>query len=271
MAAMLKRWGSRGRGLVLLAALAGCGVTARLGWWQLDRAEQKLDLQARIQGRAVQQPLLQDELARDADRAAGQHFRQTVLRGRWLADRTVYLDNRQMNARQGFYVVTPLQIGPGDVVLVQRGWVPRDFTDRNRLPFLVTPSGQVQVPGRVAPPPGQLLSLASVDQGLIRQNLDIEAFARELGQPLRLFTLQQTAAARASAQAGEPPQALADDGLLRDWPVVAVDVGKHHGYAFQWFALCALILGLTVWFQFIRPASRRDGRAERRPPTESSE
>jgi surfeit locus 1 family protein len=35
-----------------------------------------------------------------------------------------------------------------------------------------------------------------------------------------------------------------------------LDVSKHQGYAFQWFALCALISGLYVWFQLIRPRRR---------------
>jgi surfeit locus 1 family protein len=55
------------------------------------------------------------------------------------------------------------------------------------------------------------------------------------------------------------------DSLLRQWPEVALDVGKHHGYAFQWFALCALIVGLTAWFQFIRPARRNSSRIQPEP------
>jgi hypothetical protein len=43
------------------------------------------------------------------------------------------------------------------------------------------------------------------------------------------------------------------DGLLRNWPQVASGVHKHHGYAFQWFGLCALIVILYVWFQIISP------------------
>jgi len=253
------------RTVVLLAALVAASVTARLGWWQLDRARQKLDLQARILARADQPPLPQAELARDAQAAAAQHYRRTELRGRWLAEHTVYLDNRQMNARQGFYVLTPLQLAPGDVVLVQRGWVPRDFTDRSRLPPLPTPRGEVRVPGRVAPPPGQLLALAGEDRGLIRQNLDMAVFAKDLGLPLRPLSLQQTAAEQAAAEAGAESEAPVRDGLLRQWPAVAVDVGKHHGYAFQWFALCALIVGLTAWFQFIRPAHRISSRTQPEP------
>jgi surfeit locus 1 family protein len=57
------------------------------------------------------------------------------------------------------------------------------------------------------------------------------------------------------------PAAEAADGLHRHWPPPAVDVHKHYGYAFQWFALAALILGLYVWFQVLAPY--RAGRAAR--------
>ena len=43
------------------------------------------------------------------------------------------------------------------------------------------------------------------------------------------------------------------DGLLREWPRVTAGVQKHHGYAAQWFALCALAALLYLWFQFISP------------------
>ena len=49
----------------------------------------------------------------------------------------------------------------------------------------------------------------------------------------------------------------ADDGLLRHWPAPDLGLHKHYGYAFQWFALCALIVGLYVWFQIVRPRLAR--------------
>ena len=113
--------------LVLVAALLAALGTARLGFWQLDRAQQKLDLQARLQARAVLPPLSPTELPGDAAAAQAQYDRPVQLRGRWLSEHTLYLDNRQMNARQGFYVLTPLRLPSGDAVLVQRGWMPRDF------------------------------------------------------------------------------------------------------------------------------------------------
>ena len=271
---MLSRRSSRRRWLVLVAAVLGAALTARLGLWQLDRARQKLDLQARIEARADLPPLVSADLARDATAAAGQHYRRIVLQGRWLAEQTVYLDNRQMDARQGFFVVTPLLLDGGDAVLVQRGWSPRDFSDRSRLLPVPTAAGPVQLAGRIAPPPSKLLALAGAETGAIRQNIDLADFTRETGLRLRPLSVQQTGPARLVLAPGAVELATAptvtptvtptptstststqapDDGLLRHWLAPAVDVSKHHGYAFQWFALCGLIVGLTAWFQFIRP------------------
>jgi surfeit locus 1 family protein len=51
--------------------------------------------------------------------------------------------------------------------------------------------------------------------------------------------------------------ASAGDGLQRDWPAPSSGMAKNQGYAAQWFALSALILGLYVWFQLIQPFRRR--------------
>ena len=230
--------------VVTLAALLMGALTARLGWWQLDRAQHKLALQRALEERAVLPAIPAPQLAHDAAEAAAQHHRRVRLEGRWLAQRTVWLENRPMDGRTGFYVVTPLQLPDGRAVLVQRGWQPRDARDRTRRPPLATPEGDVTVRGRIAPPPGRLYEFDGAAAGPIRQNLDLNAFARETGLDLAPLSVLQTEG---------PP----DDGLRRDWPAPAFDVHRHHGYAFQWFALSGLILVLYVWFQFIGPRRRR--------------
>ena len=233
--------------VILIAALLGVAVTVRLGIWQLDRAAQKLSLQAQIDARRGLAPLDGPGLMRGADAPALQHARRVVLRGRWLADRNVFLDNRQMNDLPGFYVVTPLQLeGQAEAVAVQRGWAPRNFQDRTALPAVRTPSGAVTVEGVVAPPPSRLYALGPETGGTIRQNLDLDAYAKETGLVLLPVSVLQS---DLSSSAG--------DGLLRRWSLPAVDVQKHYGYAFQWFALSALMAGLYVWFQLIRPARQR--------------
>ena len=238
-----------GRSLVVaVATLLGVVLTANLGAWQLRRAAQKVALQDAIESRAQLPALTDAELARTPEQAEPQHYRPVHLRGRWVTERTVYLENRQMHARVGFYVLTPLQLADRpEAVLVQRGWVPRDLRDRTLLPVVTTPTGDVVVQGFIGPPPARLYELGAGATGPIRQNLDLDAFKVESGLRLVPLSVQQ------SDSAG-----TAGDGLLREWPRPAVDVQKHYGYAFQWFALAALMAGLYVWFQLVRP---RLGRA----------
>jgi surfeit locus 1 family protein len=231
--------------IVLVVAFVGAAGTARLGVWQLDRAAQKTALhEAQLRQGAL--PTLDARaLATDAAQVGGQTHRRVALEGRWLAEHTVYLDNRQMDGHPGFYVITPLQLAAGDMVLVQRGWLPRNRLDRTHLAPLQTPTQPVRIEGRIAPGAARLFEFDAAASGPIRQNLDIAAFGRDRGLPLRPLLVVQLD--------GEPA-----DGLRREWAPPVPDVSKHHGYALQWFSLSALILGLYVWFQLIRP--RRDAR-----------
>jgi surfeit locus 1 family protein len=228
--------------VLVLSVVAAAGF-ARLGVWQLDRAAQKLRLQEAQESRRALPALNGTQLPRDAATAALQLHRAVRLRGQWLSDHTVYLENRQMNGRPGFYALTPLRLPDGAVVLVQRGWLPRDLIDRERIAAPAAPSGDIELGGRMALDPPRLLEFAQAASGPIRQNLTVAGWARESGMPLLPFTVVQ-----------EDGQRPISDGLLRQWPVPVADLHKHYGYAFQWFALSALVAGLYVWFQLIRPA-----------------
>jgi surfeit locus 1 family protein len=262
---------SRPRIVVLAAAVLGMAVTARLGWWQLDRAAQKSALQAALDERRALPPLPQQALALTEADALAQHHRAAVLQGRWLPEATVYLDNRPMQGRAGFFVLTPLQLDDGSVVLVQRGWLARDPAERTRVQAPPVAATAVRVPGRIAPGPGRLYEFATGETGPIRQNLDLLEHARATGLPLRPWTLLQTEHETVLgdgevALLREPTSTVEAPGLLRDWPAPATGLAKHHGYAAQWFALCALIAGLTLWFQFLQPLRQRHAARRRDLP-----
>ncbi|HSV80485.1 MAG TPA: SURF1 family protein [Ramlibacter sp.] len=230
--------------LIALAAAIGIAATVALGAWQWGRAQQKLALEAAIQQRQALAAIGPAELlAAQADPAPWLH-RTVELRGQWLPEHTVYLDNRQMHGKPGFYVLTPLRLdGNARVVLVQRGWVQRDFQRRDRLPPVQTPAGPVQVRGRLAPPPAKLYAFQAEETGPIRQNLDLSTYRAETGLPLLQLSVQQTGAA--------------SEGLLREWPQPASGADKNYGYAFQWWALAVLIAILYAWFQFLLPRRRQ--------------
>ncbi|GER08921.1 SURF1 family protein [Variovorax boronicumulans] len=277
-----RRRAGRGRFLVVtLAAVLALAATVSLGRWQLSRAAQKEALQARIDAQKQKAPLSQAEFLALGE-AAGEMHRPVHLRGLWLTAQTVYLDNRQMHGTPGFYVLTPFALeGSEQAVMVQRGWVQRNFVDRTQLGAVETPPGIVELTALIEPPPSHLFELGAKAavapapaasaaapapsaagasapapgiQGSspIRQNLDLEAFRGETQLPLRTdVSLQQSGPA--------------SEGLQRDWPAPALGLERHYGYAFQWFGLSALVVILYVWFQFISPFRRarrraRDGR-----------
>ncbi|MDO9195169.1 SURF1 family protein [Rhodoferax sp.] len=224
--------------LITLSALLAVAATLALGLWQLSRAAQKQAVQASIDVKAAS-PALNGPALASLSAPALEMYRGVSLRGRWLAEQTVFLDNRPMNGKPGLYVVTPMKLEDGGApILVLRGWVARNFVDRASVPTLETSAGVVEIQGRIVPPPSKLYELGGTETGRIRQNLDIAQFRAETGLPLLSVWVQQTGAA--------------SEGLLREWPLARMGVDKNYGYAFQWFGLSGLIAILYVWFQIVR-------------------
>ncbi len=238
------------------AALMVAGITFSLGQWQFRRADQKETLQAAIEAQK-RLPALDERALAATKNIANDMHRTAELRGQWLPQHTVYLDNRPMSGKTGFWVVTPLALqGTGQVILVQRGWVLRNFMDRTLLPEVVTPAGLVTVTGRIAPPPSKLYAFKGLDTGRLRQNINLEGFRLETGLPLLAVSLLQTGGA--------------SEGLLREWAAPNLGVDKHYGYALQWFGLFGLMVGLYGWFQIVLPVREKLARRRGDLAAESS-
>lgn len=220
--------------IALAAGVLGSALTLALGNWQTHRAEYKIGLQAqwdaaaRAPARAVSATDTGDTL----------HLPVRVrLTGRFRHQFSVWLDNRQMNGRAGFFVITPMETSSG-VVLVNRGWAERDPQDRMRLPSVAEPAGMVTIEGIALAEVPRLLELGRApDSGKwprVWQNLDFAAYEKASGLSVARFVVEQTSGA--------------DDGLARDWPAPDLGVEMHRGYALQWYSLSALIAGLTLFF-----------------------
>jgi surfeit locus 1 family protein len=233
-----------------MATVLGMALTVRLGVWQLSRGHEKETLHAAILAQHAKPAL--DTAAVLKDKSVLAQLHQGVrLEGRWLSQYTVYLENRPMQGRSGFIVLTPLQLDPSTTVLVQRGWIPRHQQDRTLLAPIETPQGLVQVNGRIALGPSEVMELGdktqrtddtttaqTAGQSPIRQNLNIPNYSHEIGVSIVGTVLQTDADA---------------EGLQRSWPVITAGVEKHWGYAFQWFALAVVQLLLYFWYQWIKP------------------
>jgi surfeit locus 1 family protein len=241
-----------------VVALACALLTARFGVWQLSRAHTKLASEALIAERGVMPALAAGDLARDAATAETQWQRHIDLTGEWDSAHTVYLMNRTMDERSGFYVMTPLRLPDGGAVVVQRGWIARDDGDPMKAPAVPMPTGTVKLHGHVAPWPSHWIDIGHGAGGPVRQNLELAALTTESGLALRPETVVEDATAD-----------NAHDGLRRDWPppTGGVSVTTNYGYAVQWFAMSIAFLGLYVWLQFIRP--RRPAAADSESPLDA--
>lgn len=220
----------------LLAAVAGIALTVSLGNWQSRRGDEKAARQAEWDAAAAAMAVpLADAAA--LSRVASELPRRVEAEGRFVAEATVYLDNRLIDGVAGFMVVTPLALGEGvPWLLVNRGWAPRSMQDRAQLPAATPPSGVVRIEGLAVERVPRVLELGVQEHRLggIWQNLDYAAFEQAAGRPVARLVVQQ------ANDTG--------DGLKRDWLRPDTGVEKHRGYAFQWYSLAALIAGLTLYF-----------------------
>ena len=247
-----KRW------LVALAALATMTLTARLGFWQLQRADDKHQRSTLIAQRMIQANLPAAQLAQEPSDLPAQLYRSVHISGIWLEQHTIHLENRQMNGRPGFFTLTPLLLSDGSAVIVQRGWQPRHIQDRTLVQTPQNSNEVIHLLGRIQPPPSSLLEFTtpashnSSAASAIRLNLALDAFSREIGYRLRPLSLLQLQDEEICLE-GLLCKPIKNTFLIRAWEPPTTDVSKHHGYAFQWFALCTLIGGLFIWFQIILP------------------
>jgi surfeit locus 1 family protein len=128
-----------------------------LGFWQLDRAEQKRAIQAEYDARSQDAPVGIGPRLQDADML---RFHRMTTKGSYDPDYQVLIDNRVQAGQVGYYVITPLRIPGSDMrVLVNRGWVPLGAS-REDLPKIETPTERVTIDGVATVPSEDVFQLA---------------------------------------------------------------------------------------------------------------
>jgi surfeit locus 1 family protein len=205
-----------------------------LGAWQLDRAGEKQALYDDFAagGEAV--------ALHAGSRGLDELRRYAPVRatGTYLAERQFLLDNMVEDGQAGYRVLTPLLLGEGGAVLVDRGWVPRDFST-SEAPAVDVDDGMRTVTGMLdrMPRPGIAL--------------DTE-FGPDWPKVVQFPTLAELAAALELQLV--PGLLLLDraapDGFRRDWRPSDFGPERHLGYAFQWFALAVTLVILYLAWSF---------------------
>ncbi len=245
------------RPIPFIAALALAVLGIALGNWQQGRAAQKLAVQEKLAALAAEAPVA---LGANMTPAASLEYRRVSVTGEFVADWPLFLANRPMAGRPGYYLVMPFKIaGSHTHVLVMRGWLPRD-AEFGKLPAYATPSGTVTIEGIVVASAGHVMDLgaaAPLAPKAIVQNIDPQAAARATGLALQPFFVQQT---------GPDQPGAVDNMLLRVWPSPSSGIDKHRGYAFQWYALAAMAVLFFVITGF-RSGSKQADAGQREAST----
>lgn len=216
-----------------LFVLSVVAIMVYLGFWQLQRLEDRQ--QQNNQTKAIlDEPPQEIEALLASARASGElppDHTAAVAVGKYLYEHSFLIANRTLDSEPGYWLVTPMELADGTVVVISRGWVPRLWavSEASKVAEAsqvaeVGETGSVTVIGRV---------FASIAGGRIGTSdaailpelnrLDLERVKELTGLAVADLWLQLE---RQQPEVGGLPVPL---------PPVSLDDGPHLSYAFQWF------------------------------------
>ncbi len=217
--------------LPTLLVLALLPLLVWLGFWQLERSEQKRELLERQQARQEAAPLTPEQI----DGSAEQAYARVYLQGRFDAAHSFLLDSRTRDGQVGVELLQPFYDEPsGRWLLINRGWLP--WPDRRIAPQFDTPPQPLKLAAWLYVPPGKPFVFSErMAEGWPRliSHVDVPALWALLGRDGVAHELRL-----------EP----GPSAYRADWPVTSMSPQQHVGYAVQWFALAAALLALFVYF-----------------------
>ncbi|UOF93671.1 MAG: SURF1 family protein [Bordetella sp.] len=206
-----------------------------LGFWQLDRANERRSILEKID---IANNLNTIILSEYTPYEQLNPWRNAKATGRWLLNKSILIENRNYKGIPGYWLGTPLLIDEKYSIFVLRGWFPRTIPDKtesflptNNLDVEITIKGKIvlNVPRLFELPfnksKEESKSFVSEKNKIfpILQNFEIKDYSEFLGMPFLPVILQQTSEDK--------------DLLIRDWNLPSTNFHKNIGYAIQWFSL----------------------------------
>ncbi|RDE24521.1 SURF1 family protein [Motiliproteus coralliicola] len=217
-------------GALLLPILLG------LGFWQLERAEQKQQLLERLQHSAAAPQLPSTAVTLPYP---------VKIRARLDRRFPLLLDNRTRDGRVGYELLLPFEeVSTGLYGVVNLGWVAASF-DRQQLPDTTA------LVRDLADQDHTLAGLlVATDSGLMLSADRWSADWPKRIQQVDLNRLQELWQRPVYSAVLRLQQPLIDADT--NWSVSVMPAYKHQGYALQWFALALLLAGYLFWWGWRR-------------------
>jgi surfeit locus 1 family protein len=217
-----------------LLTVAAAAAFMVLGHWQWSKGNLR-ERQAAAFARGTDEALPLG--ARPMEEVA--RFQRIRVTGKLDPTHQFLLDNRTNGGRPGYEVLTPLDRGAGqDLILVNRGWIP--FSGfREKLPDVSFVSdGEIEVTGRVDDLPveglesGRAAPDANAPWPKVTSYPHPKELSAMLGRPIepRIVLLD----------------ASAPNGYVREWQPPGMTAERHWAYGVQWYAFAALAIALWV-------------------------
>lgn len=227
------------RSLVLpgLATLVALAILIGLGTWQLQRKAWKESLIAQIEARAYGEAgTIVPGAEWSAWRADLDEYRKVRVTGTFLHnfETPVYgLAPVQRGApAQGYYLMTPLRLADGAIVMVNRGFVPNELRDPATRPQS-RPEGTVTVTGLMRAPEARNTFTPADDPA--RNTW----FARDPQAIAKAYDLERVAPFYVEADATPNPGGWPRGGQTRlSLP------NDHLQYALTWFGIALTLIGV---------------------------
>lgn len=209
-------------------------VLLRLGFWQLERADEKRDLIESFKQQNESGPLLIKDSIILGEKL---NYRNSQVEGTYNSTKLIFIDNKIHQGQSGVYVLTPFKLKDSDYsILVNRGWVPM-VADRSSLPEITTTTNSLILSGKIkmlTEKPFMIGEQFQSNQGwpALMQWLNVEYIAKKSGLKLLpyIFLLDEKE----------------QSGYIRNWKPVVMLPEKSTSYAVQWFSLALALFIIYV-------------------------
>jgi len=219
---------------LFIGAIMLIAILASLGFWQLDRSDEKRLIQDDIE-QSLSAPVL-TITPETTDSWEQLRYRQIEASGHFDRSFRLYIDNRVHQGTAGYHIISPFYLTDENekqaVILVNRGWVSAG-SYRKILPEIKTPDGEITIKGRISPPrskPTMISNDESPDaySEQVWTYLDIDYATEKFHLEFEPFIILQ--------------ENDTSDGLIRQLPEYESNVTMHIGYAVQWFAFAFFVV-----------------------------
>lgn len=209
-------------------------VLLNLGFWQLDRAEEKRELIELFKKQNNSGPLLITETTKID---ATLNYRNSEVEGNYNLSKMIFIDNKIHQGKTGVYVLTPFKLKDSEYsILVNRGWVPM-VADRSKLPEIKTTANTLKLLGKV-----KIFTEKPFTVG--------EQFQSNQGWPALMQWINVAEIENKSGLKLLPYIFLLDEkeqsGFVRNWKPVVMLPEKSTSYAVQWFSLALALFIIYV-------------------------